>query len=426
MKISPARAAAFDILLRVESDRAFSSVLLPQHESSLSPKDRALCHELVLGTLRRQIYLDRTIDLFSGGKRLDTAVRIALRLGIYQLYFLDKVPAHSAVNDSVELVARAKKRSAKGFANALLRRASTGAPELAYADDLDRISVETSHPRWLLEKWAAQFGPDDAYWIAAANNTVGSHAFRIIGDAGLDEFAAFRRSEFVEGCYIADRLDGRLIELADRGQIYFQDEASQMAASAVDVRAGERFLDACAAPGGKTGLIARRFNTARAIIAGDVYWQRVLLLRDNCRRQRAADVSVVQYDAERALPFEENTLDAVLVDAPCSGTGTIRSNPEIRYFLGPDDFRSLSNKQLAIAKNASKLVRSGGTLVYSTCSLEREENEGLCEQLLQVDSGLEVVIPKVPERFITGDGYARTYPHRDGMDGFFIAAFRRR
>ena len=151
MKISPARIAAFDILLRVENDRAFSSVLLPAFEEGLSPADRGLCHELVLGTLRRQIYLDRAIDTLSHGKRLDIAVRVAVRLGLYQLLYLDRIPDHSAVNESVNLIQRAKKTSAKGFVNAILRRAVRELPAVNYADDLERLSVETSHPRWLLE-----------------------------------------------------------------------------------------------------------------------------------------------------------------------------------------------------------------------------------------------------------------------------------
>jgi len=204
MKISPARIAAFDILLRVENDRAFSSVLLPAFEEGLSPADRGLCHELVLGTLRRQIYLDKVIDTLSDGKRLDVAVRIAIRLGLYQLLFLDRVPDHSAVNESVNLIQRAKKTSAKGFVNAILRRAVRELPALNYADDLERLSAETSHPRWLLEKWTAEFGWEETALIANANNQVPAQAFRSIDGSPISVDTSIP-SKFVEGCYLVNR-----------------------------------------------------------------------------------------------------------------------------------------------------------------------------------------------------------------------------
>jgi 16S rRNA (cytosine967-C5)-methyltransferase len=421
MKISPARTAAFDVLLRIENDRAFSSVLLPAFEEGLSPADRALCHELVLGTLRRQIYLDRLIDTLSGGKRIDTAVRIAVRLGIYQLLYLDRIPDHSAVNESVNLIQRAKKTSAKGFVNAILRRAARELPALGHADDLHRLSVETSHPRWLLEKWIEEFGWDEAALIADANNQVPAQAFRSIDGRPVNVRSAIP-SKFVEGCYLLSR-DSDAAQIIGSDDLYFQDEGSQMVAAAVRVPAGGRFLDVCASPGGKTGYIASHAPDGY-FIAGDLYWQRVEMLRENCRRQKV-DVQVLQYDAENSLPFHDSSFQSVFVDAPCSGTGTIRHNPEIRYFLSPGDFPLLAKKQRAILKNASKLVTHGGSLIYSTCSLESGENEEICREFLDESNEFDLVRPNVPERFLTPDGFARTFPHRDGMDGFFIAEFHR-
>ena len=439
MKISPARTAAFDILLRIETEKAFTSVLLPQYEDKLSPADRALCHELVLGTLRRQIWLDRVIDALTGGKKLDIEVRIALRLGIYQLNFLDKVPPYSAINESVNLVQRARKTSAKPFVNAVLRRTAKDQVQLSYADDMDRISIETSHPRWLIEKWIGDLGQDEAAKLAEANNRIGSTAFRVIGeptDEVAEMLSAARPSEYVEGCYLLQKparskgtlsknlATGALTTCGPLQQIYFQDEASQMAALSIAIPEDGRFLDVCAAPGGKTGLIATHHPTA-TVIAGDVHWQRVQFLIENCENQRARTVSVLQYDAENALPFADESFDAVLVDAPCSGTGTIRRNPEIRYFLQPDDLSELPLKQLRILAEASKLVKPGGVLTYSTCSLEKEENESVCGQFLASQPSFRPVQPRVPSRFVTNDGFARTFPHRDDMDGFFVAAFER-
>jgi 16S rRNA (cytosine967-C5)-methyltransferase len=426
MKISAARTAAFDVLTRIETERSFTSILLPQFEAPLSDRDRSLCHELVLGTLRRQIYLDRVIEHFAPRKKLDDAVRIALRLGLYQLYFLDRIPAHSAVSESVALVQRARKSSAKSFANAILRRAAAGHPTLSFTDDTDQLSVETSHPRWMLERWARQFGFEKAAAIARGNNIVGMHGFRVIGDVGAEILDGYRASKLVDGCFVAEKIDRTLFELAQSANIYIQDEASQLAATLVDIPAGGRFLDVCAAPGGKTSLIARRHSASTFVAAGDLYGQRVDILRENCLRQAVGDVAVVQYDAEFSLPFAADSFDAVLVDAPCSGTGTIRHNPEIRYFLQPEDFARLSAKQLNILTNASKLVKRGGSLVYSTCSLEVEENEEVIRKFLAEDREFESDATELPVQFSTSDGFARTWPDLGEMDGFFIAKLRRR
>jgi 16S rRNA (cytosine967-C5)-methyltransferase len=424
MKISSARLAAFNILLKIETEKAYSSVLLATAEQELSAVDRALCHELVLGTLRRQMLLDRVIELFTKGKKLDDAVKIAIRLGLYQLRFLDKIPQYSAVNESVGLVQKAGKTSAKSFVNAVLRRATAELPQITFTDETDRVSLETSHPRWLIERWISEFGSDQAEALASANNAAGVLAFRLISDVPVDGFHA-RPSEFVDGCYLSDRMTNALMAASRRGEVYFQDEGSQMVAAAVPVSTGGNFLDVCAAPGGKTGMVVRRGGQLNFAVAGDLNWRRAVLLQDNCRKQGVAHVNVVQYDAERGLPFADKSFETVLVDAPCSGTGTIRHNPELRYFIKPEDLVELPKKQLQILENASKLVRRGGSLVYSTCSLETEENEMVCRSFLSAAGGFGVVRPNVAERFITDGGYARTFPHRDGMDGFFIAEFRK-
>ncbi|CAN5216214.1 16S rRNA (cytosine(967)-C(5))-methyltransferase RsmB [soil metagenome] len=430
MKISPARVAAFDVLLEIERKKAFSSGLLPVAEDELSLEDRGLCHELVLGTLRKQIYLDRLISAVTKNRKIDDEVRIALRLAIYQIRFLDRIPFHSAVNESVNLVHRAKKTSAKPFVNAILRRLLREPTEIEFSDDLDRLSVETSHPRWLLEKWAVDFGLDDAERIANANNIVPLAAFRVIdGDPVLKEevekFA--RRSENVDGCYLADVREHRLGSLGREGRIYFQDEASQLVANSIEIGDRRSIFDVCASPGGKTGILARHASAkAGIVIAGDISSPRVDLLKESLSRQDVNLHGIVQYDATVHLPFVERSFDHVLVDAPCSGTGTIRHNPELRYFVKPDDLSSFAHKQLSILISASEMVRPGGQIVYSTCSLEIEENEDVCKKFLGLSDDFEAVASKVSSVFLTDDGFARTRPDRDGMDGFFIACFRRK
>ncbi len=427
MKISPARTAAFDILVRIAKEKAFSSVLLPIFEAQLARSDAALCHEITLGVLRRQLYLDRVIDDLAGGKRLDAEIRISLQIGLYQLIFLSKIPSHSAVDESVNLVLRAKKRSAKGFVNAILRRFLREAPEIGFNDEIDRISIATSHPKWLIEKWICDNGIDTASKLAAANNDLPRSAFRILkeSDAVHELTSICRRSEDASGCWVIEKSDPRFLKLAEEGVIYLQDEGSQIVGNAVDVPDGGRFLDVCAAPGGKTGLIARKSPQGSLILAGDLHRTRARHLFENCERQAPGRVSVFQYDAAVSLPFAENSFDSVLVDAPCSGTGTIRHNPELRYLLEEKDFAELQRKQLAILENASKLVVSGGELIYSTCSLEREENEDAAAEFLNKNANFRVIPPRVSARLVTTEGFARTWPHRDAMDGFFIAAFKR-
>lgn len=425
MKVSPARSAAFDILLKIEIDRVFSSSLLPEYERALSPMDRGLCHVLTLGVLRRQLYLDHYIDALTARKRLDTAVRVSLRLGLYQLWFLDRVPSHSAVNDSVEMVHRAKKSSARGLVNAILRRAAKEPPPANLSDDIERISVETSHPRWLIEKWIGQFGVKEAVSLAEANNTEPARSFRLTARAPADiEFTGARRSGLVSGSFLADSTTPEMSAASANSLIYFQDEGSQLVAAAVDIPPRGRFLDVCAAPGSKVTQIAG-VNSDVLSVAGEIHSHRARFLLENIRAQGVAPAEVVQYDAEQPMPFADQSFNTVLVDAPCTGTGTIRHNPELRYFLDPSDPAELSKKQRLILRNASKLVKNGGSLIYSTCSLEVEENEQVADAFIATEPGFRKVRPRVPARLITEAGFARTRPDIDGMDGFFIAAFKR-
>jgi 16S rRNA (cytosine967-C5)-methyltransferase len=455
MKVSPARIAAFEILTKIERDKAFSSALLPAAEGNLEAKDRGLCHALTLGVLRRQLYLDRLIEKLTNGKKLDSAVKIILRIGLYQLICLDKIPAHAAINDSVNLAVRAKKTSAKGFVNAVLRTFARENTRLNFADEIERISVETSHPRWLIERWTRQFGFADAAKLASVNNETPTAVFRLTAKSYANTLTILRKLDLdtVESGVVSNawKVFGSneiLRAYVAEGKIYFQDEASQLVARIVALEDGESFLDVCAAPGSKTTLIANlksqiskseisfsdfrneirypKSEIQNPIFAGDFYEHRIKTLQANCRRQGADSVEIVRYDAEKDLPFADESFDVVLVDAPCSGTGTIRHNPEIRYFLRAEDFAFLAEKQLRILYGASKLVKPGGRLVYSTCSLESEENEAVAEKFLSENTEFEKIAPDAFGRFATAENYARTFPQRDETDGFFVAVFKKR
>jgi 16S rRNA (cytosine967-C5)-methyltransferase len=427
-------------LRRVEEEGAFASVLLAETLEELRADDRALCYELVLGVLRRQLWLDHLISHYAARplERLDAPVRRALRLGLYQLRFLSRIPARAVVNEAVNLAHISRVRSAAPFINAVLRRAIKEPrydPAERIAEPLARLCVETSHPLWLIERWTRAFGPEVAEAFARANNEPPPVAFRIVraraqGRDVLEELRA-AGGELVPSLLVPEawRVGGAgplLRELARAGVVYLQDEASQLAAHLLDVQAGERVLDACAAPGSKTSYIADRSGGAATVYAGDLYEHRLRTLLESAARQGARVPGVIVYDATRALPFAGGSFDRVLVDAPCTGTGTLRRNPEIRWRIRPSDIAELSVRQRAILANAAKTLRERGRLIYSTCSVEPEENEAIVASFLEEQGAFRQVAVAVPEHLRAGKLAARTWPQRDGADGFFIAAFERR
>jgi 16S rRNA (cytosine967-C5)-methyltransferase len=434
--VSPARLAAFKILRRVE-EGAYASVLLASREESLKPADRALCHELVMGVLRRQLWLDHLIECYVDRKitSLDTAVRIALRLGLYQLRFLTRVPASAAVNESVNLVRLARLRSAEGFVNAVLRRAAREPqfdPAATAANPVARLAIETSHPAWLIERWIESFGATEAEALAIANNQAAPIAFRIVPGRATTEVldqlrasgASLTASRIAKGAWRVTSGGSLVQEFSRAGQIYIQDEASQLVAEVLDAQPGDRVLDVCSAPGSKTTQIAASTQGVR-LIAGDRHERRVRTVANAARLQGIASIQCVVLDAEQTLPFPVRSFDRVLVDAPCSGTGTLRHNPEIRWRISAEGIRDLASRQKQMLINASTLVKAGGRLVYSTCSVEPEENEEVASAFLKSSDGfLQESLP-FDASLLTASGAVRTWPHRDGVDGFFIAAFER-
>ena len=419
-EISPARLAAFKILKQVETG-AFSSVLLAAEEPHLIPADRALCHELVLGVLRWQLRLDKILEHFSkrSVESLDQGVRIALRLGLYQLRYLTRIPASAAVNESVSLVRAARLSSATAFVNAVLRRAIREAeydPAAEVSDPLERIAIETSHPVWLIDRWVQSFGVDHAESFANANNVMPQTAFRVVANRAkqsevLLKLNTAESSQIVDGAW---RISGgtlQLRELSAAGEIYLQDEASQLVAQELEVKSGERVLDLCAAPGGKTTLMADRSADSAFIIAADRSPTRLATVVNTMQLHELKSINPVLLDAIEPLPFAKGSFDKVLVDAPCSGTGTLRRNPEIRWRLTPVDIVKLAEQQKQILERALEMVKTGGRLIYSTCSVEPEENEDVIEE---VDERFQLVKT------------TRTWPQRDGCDGFFISVFQYR
>ncbi|HEX9918150.1 MAG TPA: 16S rRNA (cytosine(967)-C(5))-methyltransferase RsmB, partial [Pyrinomonadaceae bacterium] len=421
-RVSASRRAASEILRRVEEDGSFAAVLLASAGEELRADDRALCYELVLGVLRRRLWLDKLIEHYAGrdAASLDAPVRRALQLGLYQLRFLTRVPASAAVNESVNLAHEARLRSAANFINAVLRRATREPDYEPSADaptELERLAVATSHPAWLIERWVKFFGAAETESFAQANNRTPPVAFRVNPRrANVDEVIArlhaegvgVQPSEVVAGAWRVNTTGGgaaQLRALNAEGAIYTQDEASQLVANVVGVLDGERVLDVCAAPVSKTTQIAAGAGESALVVAGDLHGHRLRVVRESAARQGLENIRLVAYDAEESpLPFAAGAFRRVLVDAPCTGTGTLRHNPEIRWRITPGDIVELAARQRRILSNAARAVGVGGQLVYSTCSVEPEENEEVVGAFLQTHPAFELIRPDVPERLLTKEG----------------------
>jgi 16S rRNA (cytosine967-C5)-methyltransferase len=436
-KVSAARWSAFEILRRVE-DGVFSSVLLAAEEAGLQPSDRALCHELVLGVLRWQLKLDKIIEHFSNRKiaSLDRSVLIALRIGLYQLRFLTRVPASAAVDESVKLVQAARLSSARAFVNAVLRRA-TREPEYEPAanvsDPIEKIAIESSHPRWLVARWIESFGLEETKAFVRSNNQTPPATFRVVQTRANEKDVLNRleaagvileASALVPFAWRASNVSPVLRALADKGEIYLQDVASQLVAETVGAEGGELLLDLCAAPGGKTSLIADRVANVR-LVASDLSERRLATVSKVVATQGLSKVWLSVVDASQPLPFRAESFDRVLVDAPCSGTGTLARNPEIRWRITPEDIRRFAAQQLEILSNASEVVKPRGRLIYSTCSVERDENEDVVAKFLRGNNQFRPLPLTTWSGLMSESGALRTWPQHQRTDGFFVTALLR-
>ena len=446
MPVSPARAAAFDILLRVERDSSYASELLhsPANEK-LSTLDHALATELVMGVLRWRSRVDSAIARASSQaiEKLDVEVLVALRLGVYQFGWLARIPARAALHESVELVKRARKTSAAPFVNAVLRKLSKASLFPHVSPGVRDSSAQTigeayAHPLWLIERWTQQYGLEAAQKVCHHDQSIPEPTLRLRTPIAESELA-------VQGICLAPGsllISARRVISGDvtktesfhRSRVVIQDEASQIIAALIGP-GHEQILDCCAAPGGKTLAIADQ-NLGAAIIAVEMHPHRARRMR-KLFGEDAQRIRVLTADA-RHLPLTQR-FDRILVDAPCSGTGTIARNPEIKWRLRPEDLPELHERQLAILRSAAQFLKPGGRVLYSTCSLEKEENEDVIEQLLEEDPQLhrrdcreeldrlkntEVLTWPDPISLTRGP-YLRTIPGVHPCDGFFAALLER-
>jgi 16S rRNA (cytosine967-C5)-methyltransferase len=288
---------------------------------------------------------------------------------------------------------------------------------------------------WLIERWSEAFGFKETEAFAHANNEAPPVAFRLVNNrAGalevLDELRAagghLSPSVVAPDAWRIEGAGATLRGLSQAGKVYLQDEASQLVAHVLDAKEGERVLDVCAAPGSKTTHIAGAKGRPSMVVAGDIHWHRLQTVIEAGARQHVSNLRVLVHNAESALPFPDGSFDRALVDAPCTGTGTLRRNPEIRWRISAPDVLELSRRQQRILANSARMVRPGGRLIYSTCSVEREENEAVIRSFLRENTDFkEADVTPAPDVLRVRRGAARVWPHRDGADGFFIAALER-
>ncbi len=406
--ISPARSAAYDVIRRVFEHEAYTDRALRTAAAGLDDRDRSLARQLAYGTVQRTRTLDYVIETVGRRpvRKLDEPVRAALRLGAYQLVFLDGVPRYAAVNESVELVRRAGLERAVPFTNAVLRRLADegrACVEALPESTWEEAALRHSYPDWVAETWWRDLGADSALALMQAQNEAPPTVVRLVRGE-IDG----RPDDDVPGAWDVDHMDDRMFE---EGRVWPQSVGSQLAGICVGSQAGERVLDLCAAPGGKTTMLAGD------VVAVEASASRARELEENVRRLGATNVRVVCADG-RELPDDLTGFDRALVDAPCSGLGVLAARPDLRWRSQP-----LPELQLELLQAAAARVRSGGSIVYSVCTVNRDEAEAVVDAAgLEVDATLADEWPQF--RHGTRPEFLQTLPHVHRTSGFFIARLR--
>jgi len=442
-----ARRMALEILLKVEREQAFSNLELnvALRAGKLDRQDAALATELVYGTLQRQNTIDYFLERFvsKGMARLEPWVRCLLRLSFYQLYYLDRIPPHAAVNEAVNIAKRRGHQGIAGMVNGVLRNVLRHLAALQIPDGLppaERISLRHSHPEWLVRRWLEQFGEEEAEAMCEENNRPPHMSIRVnrlradrgslmeqLASAGLEPEPSLLSED---GIVLRSR-SGNIAasEWHERGLITIQDESSMVVAAVVAAEPGMRVLDCCAAPGGKTTHIAETMGDSGEVWANDIHEHKQALIASQVQRLGLKSVKTLVSDAARLREkFPEAHFDRILLDAPCSGLGVIRRKPDIKWRKSAEEIRQLPELQHRLLEKAAALLKPGGALVYSTCTVETAENEAVVKRFLEEhpefapDHQVSGLVPATLAPNVQPDiGAIRILPHHFGSDGFFIA-----
>lgn len=445
-----ARELALAVLTRVETEQAYSNLLLNQTLQKYRPEktEAALATELVYGTIQRKNTLDFFLDRFvaRGTAKLEPWVRNLLRLSLYQLVYLDRIPEHAAVHEAVNIAKRKGHAGISGMVNGVLRNVIRGKAELHVPESLDsvpRIALAESHPQWLVADWVRRFGVETAERMCRSNNeppraSVRVNAMKLTSEALLGQlkeegYSARPSALSAAGVVVESGGNMAFTPWFANGDLSIQDESSMLVAEMVDPKPGMDVLDCCAAPGGKTAHMAELMNDSGRILACDLHEHKRELIEAQAKRLGLRSVETMTIDA-RKLPetLGGKSFDRILLDAPCSGLGVIRRKPDIKWAKSPDDVADIAKLQTELLTGVSSLLAQGGILVYSTCTISEEENERVIERFLrdQPDFSLERpparMAERLPEGTVSQDGTVTVLPHLFGTDGFFIARLRKR
>lgn len=453
-KRKTARDVALEVLVQVEKEHSYSNLQLNQalQGANLPRVDAGLATELVYGTIQRLNTIDGVLEqkVQRGLSKLKPWMRNLLRMTAYQLHYLDRIPAHAAINEAVTIAKRRGGQSMGGFANGVLR-AIMREPNLwdipAGSDLVSRIVWEHSHPAWLVSSWIDAYGEADTVAMCAANNrpphgSVRVNALRtnrekLLADMKEEGLHAMPSSLSKDGIVAEGAGNLALSKWYRNGELSVQDESSMLVVEALRPEAGMRVLDCCAAPGGKTTHIAERMGNTGEVVANDVHAHKVTLIADQAERLGLTSVATLNVDAStlgRELPA--GSFDAVLLDAPCTGFGVIRRKPDIKWAKRPEDVTSIASLQAELLDQAAQLVRPGGRLVYSTCTVERAENEDVVRRFLayaaeagwELDDTWKAALPAETLAAAlkrSPEGMLQVLPHDAESDGFFIACLKK-
>ncbi|MBM4763979.1 16S rRNA (cytosine(967)-C(5))-methyltransferase RsmB [Bacillus sp. B15-48] len=440
------RETALELLENIEKNQAYSNLLLNRsiEKNSLPQKDIGLLTELVYGTLQRKWTLDFYLTPFiKNNRKLENWVLQLMRLTLYQMVYLDRIPDRAAIYEAVEI---AKRRGHKGIAsvvNGVLRRIQReGLPELSnIRDEIKRLSIETSHPEWLVKRWVNQFGFEKTKAMCEMNLTAPLQTARVnTTKTTVKECVSFLEEEgfSVEQSSILPEaikcLRGNLATSTafKHGLLTIQDESSMLAAHALGVRGDEQILDACAAPGGKSTHIAERLDNTGKVISLDLHEHKVKLIVQNAERLGLENIEVKQLDSRNVQEhFEKESFDRILLDAPCSGLGVMRRKPDMKYTKVEEDLVRLQEIQQSLLEAVAPLVRKGGMIVYSTCTVDRSENQETVRVFLKKHSeffGDSSFSERMPEAIqpLIDDFELQILPQDFGSDGFYIACIKRK
>lgn len=440
------RYLAVEILRKVETEDAYSNLLLRQviEENNLTKEDTNLLTELVYGVLQRKLTLDYQLKPFIGKqKKLKNWVKQLLRISLYQMEYLERIPAHAIVNEAVKIARLRGHKGIAGLVNAVLRNIQRqGVRDIFDIKDVNqRLSIQYSLPVWLIKEFIEDLGLEEAEKVAASLGERPKLSLRVnTNKISRDEAIETLKGEGYKSVkseispYGIIALNGIPADskLFRDGLISVQDESSMLVAPALNVAPNHYVLDACAAPGGKAMHIAANFlDEAKGgrLVALDIHQHKINLINQNAKRQGVKNiVKAIRSDARHVLKqFEENRFDRILIDAPCSGLGLIRRRPEIRYNKTKKDIQSLQKLQMDIINEASKALKAGGELIYSTCTLTKTENQEVVKAFLAQNKDFIQIKVELPNEQLTiqADGFITIYPHQYGTDGFFISRFKK-